>query len=99
MTNSEKLRNLHITILAAFEQANNIEIYGNGYKGDKLLEIDMAKDNLMLGIECIIFNELAIIKNKMGIDYAPIEHDEIISNYDDIKRLMIFHNENINPNI
>jgi hypothetical protein len=89
MTNSEKLRNLHITILAAFEQANDIEIYGNGYKGDKLLEIDMAKDNLMFGIECIIFNELAIIKNKMGIDYDPIEQDEIHSKYNDIKRLII----------
>ena len=86
MTNSEKLRNLHVTILAAFEQANDIEIYGNGYKGDKLLEIDIAKDNLMFGIECIIFNELAIIKNKMGIDYDPIEQDEILSKYNMIKR-------------
>jgi hypothetical protein len=95
MTNSEKLRNLHITILAAFEQANEIEIYRNGYKGDKLLEIAIANDNLMYAIECIIFNELSDIKNKMGIDYDPIEQDEILSRYNAIKHKQQINNGNI----
>ena len=76
MSQSAKLRHLHLTILAAIKQAEEIEIPIDFSVGASLLLLH-EKDQLVYGLENVIFNQLYAVKRVEDIIYPAIETEEI----------------------
>jgi hypothetical protein len=76
MSQSAKLRHLHLTILAAIKQAEEIEIPIDFSVGAALL-LSHEKDQLVRELECVIFNQLYAVKRVEDIVYAAIETEEL----------------------
>jgi hypothetical protein len=73
MSQSAKLRHLHLTILAAIKQAEEIEIPIDF----SALLLSHEKDQLVRELECVIFNQLYAVKRVEDIVYAAIETEEL----------------------
>ena len=84
MSQSAKLRQLHITILAAIKQAEELEIPTDFSVGSALL-LNHEKDRLIHGLECVIFNEFYAVKRVVDIEYPAIETEELEKLHVDIQ--------------
>lgn len=75
MTTTEQLREIHITILKAINQAealqDNPDFEYGSYQRDYAFK-------MVHELECVIFNQLHDIKDYLDIEYAPIEKEEVL---------------------
>jgi len=75
MTTAEQLRQLHITILKAIDQAeqllDNPEFETGSFQRDYAYKIIMS-------LEGVIYNPLYDINDYMEIDYPPIEKEDML---------------------
>jgi len=75
MTTAEQLRQLHITILKAIDQAeqllDNPEFEQGSYQRDYAFKI-------VQDLESVIYNPLYDIKDYLDIEYDPIEKEDML---------------------
>ena len=75
MTTAEQLRQLHITILKAIDQTeqllDNPEFHTNSVQRDNVYK-------MIMDLEAVIFNPLYEIRNCMDVHYAPIEKEDML---------------------
>jgi len=75
MTTADQLRQLHISILKAIDQAeqlvDNPEFEVGSFQRDYAYKI-------VMGLESVIYNPLYDINDYMEINYAPIEKEDMI---------------------
>lgn len=75
MTTSEQLRNLHITILKAIDQAellqDNPEFEQGSFQRDYAFQI-------VSQLESVLYNPLYNINDYLEINYPPIEKEDML---------------------
>ena len=77
MTTAEQLRQLHITILKAIDQAELI-LSDNPQFQDPDSWQHGYTEKIVQDLEAVIFNPLYNIKDYLDIEYAPIEKDDML---------------------